>query len=247
VDIHNLFAGAMAKSGVSRALQGGELASNTAFAAYNQQVQIALNAIKPYRELAEQVLGDICETMCRWIAISPDAIEAVGNKKDDLGKRYAMIPEEINTEDLCITVELKPDVPTDRMERINAASVAHQQLHYSTESGLEDIGVADPQKEIRRDMYERLLENEIQNDIARSQAQVQLEVEEAKLKMQTEAQMAMQQQQMAQQQQMQQQQPVQGPGFNPNSGGTPPAMASPNATREGVTGRTQGGQEVAGA
>ncbi len=39
---------------------------------------------------------------------------------------------------------------------------------------------------------------------------------------------------------------VEGAGFDPNQGGLPPATVAPGATREGQTGRTQGGAPVAG-
>ena len=35
-----------------------------------------------------------------------------------------------------------------------------------------------------------------------------------------------------------------GQGFNPQAGGLPPQMAAPEATREGVSGLTQGGVET---
>ena len=37
---------------------------------------------------------------------------------------------------------------------------------------------------------------------------------------------------------------VGGPGFDPNQGGIPPAMANPKATREMQTGQTRTGEEV---
>jgi hypothetical protein len=254
LQLHELYQAAMAKSGLPRVMQGGDLPSNTPFASANLLLQIGMGAVRPYRELAEISLGDICETMCRWVKYDNNAISVLGNTPDigsmlgDAGHTYTLEPDDINEDYLCVMVELKPDVPTDRQARANTAAMMVAQLGYPLESALSELGDSDPAKTMKQGMFEKLVASKLEMRIEKDRIDMQTYAAQK----QAEIQMQVQQQQMAQQQQMQQEQMAQqqqtqppSQAQNPAMGGLPPAMGNPSQTREQQTGATQDGLEVA--
>jgi len=215
------------------------LPSGASFAALNLFTQTELSKLKPYQQLAEDSIADVLEIMLLWCAYTEMPLYAYGTGKDDKGQEYVIDPQEIPTDAIYIDVELKPDVPTDRLQRINAASIAVNTLNYPIEMALEDIGVNDPQTAINQRYYEILFKHQVDMLM---QSQIM------------ELQAGIAQQQAEQEMMMQQAQSMMGPqgvpgaegqGYNPAMGGMPPAMVNPNATMEYQTGMARGGEQLA--
>jgi hypothetical protein len=227
---------AMGKSTVSRILQGGEIPAGTAYATLNLATLTAIGALKPYKELAELAVADILTLMMLWVDHSGETVKAYGGKE---GKAYEITPEDVQPESLYITVELKPDVPSDRQQRINGASMAVERLGMSKEEALEEIGITDPQGSMRKAMFEKFFDYQLQRFITQDQMQMQIM-----------AQQAMQPQGQAPQQPAPGTPPgfpgVGGQGVNPEQGGAPPAEFVPGGTREAQTGMASGGEEAQG-
>jgi len=243
----------IAKSTVPNVLQTGDFPSGTAFATLNLATQSGVKAMSPYKRLAEEAIADIFAHMLYWIDYSKDTLEAypINEQNAQQTTDYITIaPGDFDVEHLYIKVELTPDVPTDRMSRINAAVMSNQNLMYSNRRALEDIGVTQPGAEI--DMwYEEQqrktdFEVEQQQKMMAMQMQMQMQMQAAQMQMQ-QAMMQGQQQpgtpaEAARNPQIQQQyarqrgrgfEATQGSsGFNPAIGGNPPAMANPGGTRE---------------
>jgi hypothetical protein len=236
-EVDEMIGGSIAKSTVSPILQGADIPSGTAFATLNLATQTAVGALKPAKELAEYALADIFTLFLLFAHYTQNSIDGYGTEKDNLGTQYVIEHNEISPNGIYLSVELKPDVPLDRMQRANTAMMMVQAGIYSKERALDEMGVSDPETVIKEVYFGTLRDAQIQNLIAMQQAQSQMSL-------QMEAQAAQMQMQQGAQQQQLGQEAIQnelagapgGPGFDPNQGGLSPQMAAPGATREGVTG-----------
>jgi len=235
----------------------GDIGSGTSFAFLNLQTQTALGALKPAKELTEKALAEMFTMMLLWSSYT--GIDLVGynmkRRSQAHGLEYVLPADEIDDENIYISVELDPDEPTDKMQRANTATLL-QRLGYSNTSALEDMGVEDPEQEMDRAFEEKLDQNQLDMYILSQQQALQMQMQALQMQMQQQQQM----QQMGMQQQMQQQQQAQqmaqqqelggaipgGQGFNPAMGGQPPAMAFPEGTRENVNGEMGMGMGMEG-
>lgn len=239
-------AGRINKSTVSSILQSGDLPGGTAYAALNLATQTAVGSIKPYKELAELALSETLKQFLLWIKQDEQPVVAYGTGRYTRGAQFEIDPQEIEEDAIYIDVELVPDVPTDRLQRINGAILAHQSLKYPLDKALEDVGVSDPEQSIRRWYTERIKESVVDAEIMKIQARAQAEIQQIMM----QAQQAMQPQppsqgappsdQFANQQLQQQMAPpgvelANGIANNPYVGGLPTALLDPNATYEGQT------------
>jgi len=234
------------KSTVSRILQNAELPSGLAFSTLNLATQTAVGALKPAKELSETGLSEVFTLMLLWVEHTGNDLYAYGFQKDDSGANYVIRADEIDPSNIYIETELTPDVPTDRLSRINGARLA-KDFGYSDEAALEDMGVMNPQKMMEEKMLEDLVKTQfqaIQQGII-GQAQMALQMQAAQFQ---QAQQAAAQGPQGNEWPQTQGQPVMGgapggPGFNPAEGGLPPAQGAPEVTRENATGQTMGGEE----
>jgi len=232
--VNDMISGDISKSTVSNILQGGDVPAGTAFATLNLATQTAVGALKPAKELAEHALADIYTLFMLWAEFTGEDIVGYAKDKANIGTEYVIAANEIAPESIYISVELKPDVPLDRMQRANTAMLMVQSGIYSKERAMEDMGITDPDTVMKEVLFDQFLQAQIAN-IIQMQAQ--------------QSQMALQQQQQAQQQalaglQNQMAGAPGGQGFNPAMEGSPPQMAVPGATREGVTGQDMMGNEA---
>ena len=227
----------MQDSTVSTLIGGSDIPSGTSFAAMNLATQSALGALKPAKELTEKALAEMFTLMLLWTSYSGVALNAYNDdKRGEFGEEYVIEPDEIDEENIYISVELDPDEPTDKLQRANTATML-MQLGYPKRYALEDMGVEDPEKAIVEHYEERLLDLEYTKHEQAEMAAIQQE----QMMAQQEQQMAAQQ--MAQQGSMAGAIPG-GEGFNPAMGGLPPASAFPGGTREGVNGELGMGGEM---
>jgi hypothetical protein len=178
-------------------------------------------------------------------------------------KMYTIDSEDIDPDALYIDVELKPDLPTNRLQQVASAVQMSQSLPYAPQKILEQLGEPDPEGSLKLWKRWRLELADFEGWLQKIQTIASGELE------QMAAQMAQQMvQQQMEQAQAQAQEPMQqglgiagepaenpalppgmgmaGAGMNPAQGGAPPAMANPEATFEGQMGTTRGGTEVQG-
>jgi hypothetical protein len=244
----------MGKSTVSKVLQTGDFPSGTAFATLNLATQSGIKALTPYKELAEQALADIFTHMLYWIDYSGDGVIAYGQRRDDPGEQFTLSPEEVDVENVYIDVELTADVPSDRMTRVNAASMAVRELGYSKERALEQIGEDDPQVILSQARAEALDEAALEvekrevlalGEIKTKQKAAELEGKQTQTAGQNGKEML---QGMLKKPGFVKRALAQigkgitgvgGQGFNPSQGGTPPAVAAPEVTPEVVEGKSK--------
>ncbi len=195
------------KSTVPRVLQTGDFPSGTGFATLNLATQSGVKSLAPYKELAEDALAEVFTLMLNWLQHSGQPLEARDGRRGR-GQRLSISSAELAN--LVVDVELTADVPTDRMARINAASMAVRDLGYSRERALEQIGETDAREVMRQAAAEQLeavdLEIEKQRRLASAKTADALEKRESAAS------------------------PAgSGQGFNPAMGGTPPVVANPEA------------------
>ena len=224
------------KATVPGVLQGAALPPGTAFSTVNQLTQTALNSLKPGKELAEDGLADVYTLFLLYAHYTQIDLTGYGTGKKDKGQEYTIAWDEIDPNAIYLTVELKPDVPLDRMQRANAAMLMVNAGIYSKERAMEDMGITDPDKVTEEMFFERLTEARWQNMIEMMAMQL-----------------AMQQQQEQQAAMEAANQPPQpggvgapgGQGFNPAMEGSPPIEAVPGAaTFEGASGQSRAGEEL---
>ena len=206
----------ISKSTVPRVLQTGDFPSGTAFATLNLATQSGIKALTPYKELAEDALAEIFTLMLHWLQHSGQPLEAVDGRRGR-GEQIRVNAKELAG--LVVDVELTADVPTDRMARINAASMAVRDLGYSRERALEQIGETNAREVMRQAAAEELeaveLEIEKQRRLARAKREIEQEVSKDKGEGRKEKTDNLS--------------GVSGDGFNPAAGGTTPVVANPDA------------------
>jgi hypothetical protein len=118
-----------------------------------------------------------------------------------------------------VDVELTADVPTDRMARINAASMAVRDLGYSRERALEQIGETDARDVMRQAEAEQLEAVDLEIAKQRRLAIGKAQIEETIRGMSQEAQADDSDKEPGSNSQ----------GMNPAAGGSPAVQANPDA------------------
>lgn len=235
IELSNFLSQAMKKSTIPEVLQGIMPPSGMAYASMNLATQSALNVIKPQKELAEIALGGVAELMFLWPEKSGDTLKAYGIGKADWGTPYEIKSTDIDPRRLRVDVELRPDLPVDRLQEITGARTLVAELGWPKSSAAKMLGEEDWEGLQRDKTDETLYEMHLRNRQMREEGMIQLEL-------QAQAASIQQQMQMEAQTQLAQGQPgnqlpaansPQGPpaeglpGMNPAEGQPPPAMASP--------------------
>lgn len=232
------FGARMNKSTVARFLQNLDFPSGTAFATINAVIQSAANALEPYKKLAEDALAEMATQMLYWVHLTEEPLIAFGEGEKNRGEQLVITPDDFEVERIYFSVDLTTHVPTDHMQRINAAVMMNERLNYPRRRALDDLDVSDPDAAL-----EEWLEEDMTLQVYRQQMQMQQAMQQLQFQ-----QAAMAAQQPAQQSPMTTAegnapafQNVGGQGFNPAMGGSPPGMTAPPMTREFVTGRDRTG------
>lgn len=235
--------------------------SGTAFATVNAVIKAATAALDPPKKVAEAGFAGIFEAMLRWTAYTDDDMVGYVSDGADLGKEFKLSKKHIEVDDIDVEVTLTAHVPTDRLQRINAASLLIKEMDFSKEDAYGEIEVANPQEIMARRQQEILDEVVFANKVKEINAQTELAIQAQQMQMQMQAQQA-QQAQVQQQEQAQQlqngsrpqtrtgeprreaqSQAVRGrPGFDPSRGGQSPNEVDPEGfLREKLTGRDKEG------
>ena len=248
----------ISKSTVSQILLGGALPSGTAFGTLNLATQTAMGSLKPAKDLAERSLAEMFVLMLEWVKYTATPLYAMGMGKTDVGMQYELTPDLLpDTENIYLEVELTPDMPTEKMQQANAASMMIQ-WGYPVESALEDLGVTDPQAAIEQWYLEKYIAHKFDMLKQTDMAMLQMSIQQQQAQQQQQAAGEMQQAQDAQAQQAQfaqaaaqqgEQQPGMfpgGQGFNPAAGGISPTMVAPGVGREQMAGMDSMGSAMQG-
>jgi len=219
-----------------------------AVSGYNLQLQTAIASLGPYREIGEQFYDRILETML---------LIAYYRGADIEGQDYTISATDIDPKNIYVSTELKTDVPADRIQRVTAANQMAQNLNYPMARILPMLGETDPEGAIEQWKIEQYQLADWMGRVQRRQMEQSGEIQQMAQEMaQGMIQQQMQQQPMSPEQSGAMGNPpnlgappgmegVEGQGFNPAMGGTPPIMAGAGATFEGAMGRTRGGEELA--
>jgi hypothetical protein len=155
----------ISKSTVPSLLQNGEIPAGTPFATLNLATQTGLKSLSPYQQLAEQTLSQIYTHMLYWVHQSKKSIIGYSQNREADGKPVILKASDIDIENIYIDVKLTPDIPTDRMVRINAAAMAVKDLGYSKERALEQIGEVDARFVLQQARNEKLEEGKLNWEI----------------------------------------------------------------------------------
>lgn len=194
----------MGKSTVPRVLQSADFPGGTAFATLNLATQSGIKSLTPYKELAEEALSEVFQLMLHWVQHSGQALDAYVSKRGR-SETVRLDPAEGDLTEVLIDVELTADVPTDRMARINAASMAVRDLGYSRERALEQIGETDAKEVMAQAEQEQLAAARLE---ARKRQLIAGSTPEPSPQGSPEGSTQ---------------------GFDPAAGGLPPVMANPDA------------------
>lgn len=154
----------------------------------------------------------------------------------------------IEPENLYITVSLQPKAITDKQAEQTMAINQYERLGGSLEMLYDDFGFGDYSQHEQRRGLEDLSKAEVESEQKRILMQPDLEAQQMQMEQQMAQQQEMQQQQMAAESARQEQQNsafAGTQGFDPRSGGLPPAAAAPGMGREQVTGETVAGDQLA--
>jgi hypothetical protein len=216
------------KQMVSSILQGGDLPAGTAFATLNLVTQTAIGVLKPAKYLVETTLAEVYTQMMKWSEFTGKDIWGYESKGKEDGEALVIKADEIDTKSIYIDVELHPDAPTDKAQKVNTASIMVTQLGMSQSSALDEVGVEDPDEEIKKGMFEELVRHEFELKLEEERLDLSnrkaLELQAEQMKMEVAMQQMQQQMQQQAAQQAAQQQAAQqqgGQGAPPMEGGLP--------------------------
>lgn len=269
-EVYDRIETAIRRSTVADILVTGSPAPNIEAAyAYNLQIQTALASLGDVKGIGEQFYEAFYERMlliCHYTGQQITGWSQQSKSKD--AQRYVIDSEDIDPQAIYIDVELKPDVPADRMQRIQGASQLVQTLQYSPAAAMEFLGEGDPEGKLHEWKLWQIDLADLQGKLDRLRA-------EASGKYEEDVQMAAQ----ALLEQMQAQQAeegmagggeampgeelppggspmtgrampgeeamsgvpgVEGAPFDTNQGGMPAAFAAPGGTREEQSGEAAG-------
>jgi len=234
----------MEKSTLPSVLQGGNTAAMKNYAALAMSVQSGMIVVDPYKKLAEQALSDGAIQMLLWVKKGGEKIEAFEKNRDKITQKetyhtFTLSPDDINEKGMRVDVELQPETPVDRGQRVNTALML-QKMGVSKRESMTLAGLPDASDVMDEARYEAMEEFFLQRFFSKlsqkdqlefmgasqeQQAALQMKVQEAQMQMQQQAQQAAQ----AQQQQMIQAQQAQGQA-------APPEYQMPGAPEKGMAG-----------
>ena len=237
---------------------GRPISGEQAFASFNLQIQQAIASLGGIKDTAQEQIRKNYEHML--LVAFYTGTDIVGYSAT--GDKYVIFSEDIDPDSIQMTVELKADVPADRVQRVTAAVTMARDLTYPTSRILKFLGESDPEGAMREYDFEQVERADMAGRIEMLQRKLSGQYDE---EVQQAAQLMVQQLMEQQAAQAQQQAgpaqqgppspngaaplPAPGPGgqeFNPAQGGLPPSVASPEgATFEGAEGTDRAGNEIA--
>jgi hypothetical protein len=187
-----------------RILQNPEFAGNTAFASVNAIMQSAIGTMNTAKVLCEVAGAEVGIRMFEWAKFSDDTLYAYREKENKIdgksveaGTEIALKPDDYDPQVLMVKCTFSAEVPTDYMQKLNAATLMVERLDYPKNAALEDLGKTNADLLIERRIQEKYNETTINADLQTILAQAQLAIQAKQMELQMQAQQA---QQAAQQQ-----------------------------------------------
>jgi hypothetical protein len=225
----------IAKSTIPNVIQTGDFPSGTAYATLNLATQSGVKALSPYKLLVQQTLEDVFRIMLYWLEFTGESLETYPRSPGKNGiegesQQILINSSQYDVNHLYLDVELVQDIPTDRLQRMNAANIGREGGIISKMTALDGIGIPDASAELELIDAENAKDAQFQTQVglAQSDAQFAQQMEqklknaEVDIKIQ---QMMMEAQQKMQQAQQQAQQQGGGGGLEGQGGG-------PNLTQQ---------------
>lgn len=215
-------------------LVSAEAMPGESFSGFNLRVQTAIGALIPFKALAEEMLAEVDRNVLLYSHYSGMDLKGYDNAAGE----YTIKSSDIDPNVLELSLELSPDVPVDRVQKINAAIGMAERLGYSPIRVLEFLGETDPYGALQEAILWKMINAKVEGRVQRIMAEESGELQ----------QMAMQiAQGMAAEAQAAQGQRVAGGELagmtpsNPAMGGEAPIVGmGEQATFEGATGETRG-------
>ncbi len=253
------FEAMMQSASVPPILMNSESNPGESYSGYNLRMQSAIGQLLPFKREAERWWEKAYELMLLWCHYSGEDLNGYTVGKNADRELYTLDSDEIDPDSISIKVELVPGLPTDRLQKVNAATLLAKQANVPLRKVYEELGYTDPDGLKDDWMREQFDLAELNGIVQRIQAETSGDLERRAAEMaQQMVQQAMEQQQAMQQPGMSRQQAgamgappqtappgmmgVEGQGFNPAQGGTPPAQVNPAANvMEQQTGETREG------
>ncbi len=134
----------MNRSTLPAVLVTSEAMPGESYSGYNLRVQTAIGALIPYKALGEQFYDEQFRNMLLHTHYSGEDLVGYGKKGDKALQKYTIGSEEIDPNGIVLNTELSPDVPVDRVQKINSAIQMAERLNYSPIKILEYLGESDP-------------------------------------------------------------------------------------------------------
>lgn len=161
--------GDVQKSTLSEVLFGGNVPVGAAFATINLVTHSALAVLKEPQQLAQFALADTLELFLLWAHYTKTNLVGYGTDEDGNRKSYLIKWKEIDPANLYITVELTPEVPTDKQARMLAATQGVTAGIMSRARAREEIGIHNAKDEedmiVKERMFDTLLSIDQQNEL----------------------------------------------------------------------------------
>jgi hypothetical protein len=213
-NVEAMLSAQMDKAMVSSVLQGGDLPAGVAFASLSLITQTAIGVLTPAKDLTQKTLAGMFEVMLEWVIYTDKPVYGFDTKGKADGQELSIQPSELHSASIYIDVELHPDSPTDKAQKVSTAETMVRGLGLSQESALEEVGFEDPHEEIKKGIFERYVMHEIDmeleqerlqlaNSMEAERLQMQFEMESARMKQQIQMEQAMAEKQQAATQQQQ--------------------------------------------
>ena len=134
----------MNRSTLPAVLVTSESNPGESYSGYNLRVQTAIGALIPYKANAEVFYDQLFRLKLLHTHYSGEDMVGYGKTGNDKLERYIIKSEDIDPNVIVLDTELSPDVPVDRVQKINSAISMAERLNYSPIKILEYLGEPDP-------------------------------------------------------------------------------------------------------
>lgn len=221
-------------------LQNPQATGNTPFSTLDAQIKLSMTALEKPKRVGEQALTQFGMLCFEWIAFSEDTVKsfrAVDSGTDRTASRGAQIdmnPDKFDMQSLFINTRIIPNSPTDKLQRMNFAIQANQNLRVPISELVESLDLGNSEVLTEQWIEEQMLTGAVQNFLEKQRAIAQAEVQAALMEATGGGQgggISAPKGQANAPGQIPSQQTAQGQGFN-GEGGTPNQQVAPQDTRE---------------
>jgi len=261
-EVYAQFSRVMDESTIARVLVTTESQPGEPYSGFDLRIKTALGTLMPFKQMMEAFQELSYRTKMLYCHYSGVPIEGFGQEKKLRGKRYQILPEDIDPAVLYLEVSQEAYAPVDRIQQVNAAQLLSR-MNYPNYKILEELGSTNPESDMRVYVKEQLsnayLEGKKQQILASAGDQLRQLIEQRAQQLHEEmmqpaaggsgeatpemAAGGVVPENMTPPGEGMNMEGIGGQGFAPPAGGTPPIRANPKAaTFEGATGRTRRGE-----